>query len=98
MSDVVKWAALVVGLVAIAAVLMGMPVAIYMNIPELASAIDTIVYYASVGLTFGRGLINNFFTEFGRTALSSLMIYFFAKWAVTIGFKILVWAYHFIFK
>lgn len=98
MSDIAKWAALVVGFIAVIAVIMALPVFVYMEIPVLAEAIGTIVEVCSVGLTFGRGLINNLFFERGRYILSELMNYLFLKFFITLGIKITAWAYHFIFK
>lgn len=98
MSDIAKWAVLVIGFLAMIGAILALPVFIYMDIPELAEAISTIVNFCQVGLTFGRGLINNLFTERGRVILSGLMLYLFAKFFVTLGIKIMAWAYHFIFK
>lgn len=98
MSDAIKWALLVAGAVVIIGLIVALPFMDFMNVGEFADLIQGLVNIAGNGFVFARGLINNFLTPFGRTALTGLMVWLFGKWAIMIAIKISVWAYHFIFK
>lgn len=98
MSDAIKWALLVAGAVVIIGLIVALPFMDFMNVGEFAELIQGLVNIAGNGFVFARGLINNFLTPFGRTALTGLMVWLFGKWAIMIAIKISVWAYHFIFK
>lgn len=98
MSDAIKWALLVAGAVVIIGLIVALPFMDFMNVGEFADLIQGLVNIAGDGFAFARGLINNFLTPFGRTALTGLMVWLFGKWAIMIAIKISVWAYHFIFK
>lgn len=98
MSDAIKWALLVAGAVVIIGLIVALPFMDFMNVGEFAELIQGLVNIAGNGFVFARGLINNFLTPFGRTALTGLLVWLFGKWAIMIAIKISVWAYHFIFK
>lgn len=98
MSDIAKWALLVAGAVAIIALIMALPFMDFLNVGEFATLITDLVDIVGGAFNFARGLINNFLTPFGRMALSGLLYWMFGKWAITVAIKIVVWAYHFIFK
>ena len=98
MSDAIKWALLVAGAVVIIGLIVALPFMDFMNVGEFADLIQGLVNIAGDSFAFARGLINNFLTPFGRTALTGLMVWLFGKWAIMIAIKISVWAYHFIFK
>ena len=98
MSTIAKWALLIAGAVLIIGLICALPFMDFINAGEFGSMINTLVDIAGSGFVFARGLLNNFLTPFGRTALTGLLYWIFGKWAITIGIKIVVWAYHFIFK
>lgn len=98
MSEVVKWGLLVAGLLVIIALIVALPFVEFIDFGEFGNLITQLVSLCSSAFSFGRGLINNFLTPFGRTVLTGIMIYLIGKWAITIGIKITSWAYHFIFK
>lgn len=98
MSDAIKWGLLVAGAVVLIGLIVALPFMEFLNVGEFASLISGLVNVAGSAFTFGRGMINNFLTPFGRTALTGLLYWMFGKWAITITIKITAWAYHFIFK
>lgn len=98
MGDAVKWAMLGVAAVALIALIMALPFVQFANAGELGSAIQNIVAICEDAFTFGRGLINNFLTPFGRTIVSGLIVWLLAKWALMIAIKTAAWTYHFVFK
>lgn len=98
MSDVAKWALLVAGAVAVIGLILALPFVEFIDAGEYANLVTSVVVVAGNAFSFARGLINNFLTPFGRTALSGLLYWMFGKWVITIGIKVTVWAYHFIFK
>lgn len=98
MSDIAKWALLVAGALVIIGLIVALPFVEYINVSEFSSLISRLVDVVGDGFNFARGLINNFLTPFGRTVLTGLLIWLFAKWAIMISIKISVWVYHFIFK
>lgn len=98
MSDIAKWALLVAGAVALIALIVALPVAEYINPSEFGNLVGDFVGLAGDVLQSGRGLINNFLTPFGVGVLSGLIIWLLAKNFLTMGIKIGVWVYNWIFK
>lgn len=98
MSDAIKWALLIAGAVIIVGLIVSLPFMEFMNVGEFANLISGLVDIAGSSFAFARGLLNNFLTPFGRTALTGLLFWMFGKFAIMITIKITVWAYHFIFK
>lgn len=98
MSDIAKWALLIAGAIALIALIVALPVAEYINPSEFGNLIGQLVDLAGNVFRSGRGLLNNFLTPFGVTVLSGLIIWFLAKGFLTMGIKIGVWVYHWIFK
>lgn len=99
MGDVAKWVLLSAAAVFIVGLVLAFPIGTYMVRFDIYSeGIATVVDIAGNGLIFGRALINNLFSPFGRTALSGLMIWLVGKWILTYSLKVMVWVYHFVFK
>lgn len=98
MSDIAKWALLVAGALVIIGMILTLPFTEFLVPDQFTTLIGTLVEIAGDGFIFGRGVINNFLTPYGRAVLTGLLYWFFGKWAITISFKIVVWVYHFIFK
>lgn len=98
MSDIAKWGLLIAGAVVIIGLIIALPFMNFVDTGQLTSAINDVVSVASSAFTSVRGLLNNFLSPFGRTALSGLIVYFFTKWIVTATIKLTTWIYHFIFK
>lgn len=98
MSDVAKWIILAAGIVTIITMILGFPILSHINVTVFSDGIKVIVTKAGDALMFGRGLVNCFLSPWARTAVSGLLSWLFAKWFFTYSLKILVWAYHFIFK
>ncbi len=98
MADLVK--VLLLGTVAVALIgtILALPFMGFMSIPVFASAIQTLVNYAGAAFLFGRGLINNLLSVWGRAALTGLMAWILGKWFITYPIKIMVWIYHYLFK
>ena len=97
MADIIKWGLLVAGIVALIALIFVLPVA-DLNIGAFSDGITTIVTYAGEYFKSARGLINSFTTPAGVAMITALLSWFFAKFLVTNGIKIVAWIYHFIFK
>ncbi len=98
MSDVAKWALLVAGAVLLITLILALPFVNVIDINELTGAVNALVGYAGTGLRFGRGLVNNFLSPFGRTTLTAILGYLVLKYFILISIKIVAWVYHFIFK
>lgn len=98
MSDVIKWALLAAGIVAILALILALPFVSYLDFGKVTAGVNTIVTVCSDFFRIVRGLINNFFSPFGRGCLTGLLFYLFGKWAITAGIKVTTGLYHFIFK
>lgn len=98
MSDAIKWGLLIAGAVIIIGLIVALPFMEFLNVGEFTNLIAQLVNVAGDGFAFGRGLLNNFLTPFGRTALTGLLFWMFGKWAITVSIKVVIWAYHFIFK
>lgn len=98
MGDVAKWILLVAAAVIMIGIIVAFPINSFMDLGVLSSSIATLVSYTGEAFLFGRGLINNFVSPWARGALSGLMFWLIAKWAMTYTLKVMVWVYHFIFK
>lgn len=98
MATIAKWALLVGGAILIIGLIVSLPFMDFIDAGEFGSMITSLVDIAGSGFVFARGLLNNFLTPFGRTALTGLIYWIFGKWAITISIKLVVWIYHFIFK
>ena len=98
MSDIAKWALLVAGAVALIALIVALPIAEYINPTEFGNLIGELASLAGDVFQSGRGIVNNFLTPFGITVLSGLIIWLLAKGFLTMGIKIGVWVYNWIFK
>ena len=98
MSDVAKWAILVAGAVTCIGLIVALPLMQHADLAVFTEAIATICNVAGDALRFGRGLVNNFLSPWGRNCLSGLMTWLLAKFLVTWTLKVSSFAYHFIFK
>lgn len=98
MADVAKWALLVAGALVIIGLICTLPFMDFVDAGEFGSLITSLVDIAGGAFVFARGLLNNFLTPFGRTALTGLLYWMLGKWAITVAVKIIIWVYHFIFK
>ena len=98
MSDVAKWTLLVAGAVALIALIIALPFVKFIDVGEFASILSQIVDIAGSGFLFGRGLLNNFLTPFGRKVLTGLIYWLFGKWILPITIKIGAWIYHWVLK
>lgn len=98
MGEIIKWGILAAIIVVLIAMIVLLPFNDYINFGVVGTAFSTIITYVGNGFQFGRGLLNNFFSPFGRGALTGLLVYFFGKFFITIAIKIVSWVNHFIFK
>lgn len=98
MSNIAKWALLIAGAIALIALVMTLPFASFLNTGDVADTVNQIVGICGNAFSSARGLINNFLLPQGRTILSGIIVYLFAKWVIISGIKITTWIYHFIFK
>lgn len=98
MGDIAKWALLVAGIVAILALITALPFVEFIDIDEFGAAIASIASIAGSALQFARGLINNFFSPFGRTVVTGLLYWLLLKPFLMTGINALIWIYHYIFK
>jgi len=98
MSDVAKWAILVVAATSMIALVVMLPIMEFIDLGVFQTAITGILNIAGDALRFGRGLVNNFLGPWGRKCLSGLMMWLCAKFLVTWTLKVSAFAYHFIFK
>ena len=98
MSNIVKWGILAAAVVALIALVVALPFGQYINVSEFSSALSGIATICGNAFRFGRGLLNNFLTPFGRTVLTGLLAYFFGKFFFTVALKIVAWIQHFIFR
>ena len=85
MSDVVKWALLTAGLIALIALVMALPFVGYIDLGEFGAAVSNIVSIAGQFFQSARGLINAFLLPFGRNLLSGILVWLFGKWAITVA-------------
>lgn len=98
MSNAIKWALLLAGLIAIIALIMSLPVADAIDLSTFSSALTSITSIVGGFFYKARCLLNNFLLPAGRTILSGLLIWLIGKWAIKVSLNIVVWCYHFIFK
>lgn len=98
MSNIVKWGLLAAAVVAMIALIVVLPFNDYINVSEFTSAVNGVVTLCGSYFKFGRGLLNNFLSPFGRACVSGLLAYFFGKFFITIAIKIVAWIQHFIFR
>lgn len=98
MSDIAKWALLVVAIIGVIGLLLSFPFMSYLDATKFGDAIATIISVAGDGFLFARGLINNFLSPWARGVFSALIYWLIGKWLITYGIKITVWVYHYIFK
>lgn len=98
MGDIVKWGLLVTGIVLLISMVSQLPFLELLNLDELTGAISGIVSVCSGVFRFGRGLINNFLTPFGRGAASGLIFWVICKPFIMQSIQYLVMVYHYIFK
>lgn len=98
MSNIVKWGILAASVVAFVALLMTLPFAQFFNLSEFSSALNGISTICGNAFKFGRGIVNNFLTPFGRTILTGIIGYLIGKFFYTISIKIIAWIQHFIFR
>lgn len=98
MSDIAKWALLIAGAVALIALIVALPFVKFIDVGEFGNLLNNITDIVGGSFQWGRGLVNNFLTPFGRGLLTGVMAYLFGKFAITVGIKITAWIYHFIFK
>lgn len=98
MSDIAKWGILIAGALALIALVVALPIAEYINPTEFGDLVGQLVDLVGDVFRSGRGLLNNFLTPFGIMVLSGLVIWLLAKNFLTMGIKIGVWVYNWIFK
>lgn len=98
MSNVVKWALLAAGIVALIALVALTPVADLSLLGNIGGYLSQMLTVAGGAFNAARGLINYFLFEPVRPFLTGLLLWIFAKWAVTIAVKITAWVYHFVFR
>lgn len=100
MSDVVKWALLVAGFLALIALILTLPVAKFFGsgAPTVSQGLAIIADLTSHYLYTARAFINIFLTGPGRKVLTGIIGYLFTRWIVLMGVKLTTWIYHFIFK
>lgn len=98
MSDIAKWGILIVAISSLILTILVLPVVTNLDILQLRENTIAFVEVLSPYLVNCRKMINLFFNEFERSALSGLIIYLFTKWLITITIKVTAWIVHFIFK
>lgn len=98
MSNIAKWAILAAAVVALIALIVALPFNQYINANEFSTALSGVTTICAKYFKFGRGLINNFFSPFGRTCITGLMFYWIGGFFIKIAIKIVAWVQHFIFR
>lgn len=98
MGDAIKWGLLAAAIVILIAMVVVLPFNDFINLGEFTSGITSIVSVCGTMFQSARGLINSFLTPFGRSLVTGMLVWFFGKWCIMIGIKIVAWVYHFIFK
>lgn len=98
MGDVVKWGLLVAGIILLISLVASLPFLEFMNLDELSGAIASVVTICGGAFKFGRGLLNNFLTPFGRVAATGLIYWVICKPFIMQGIQYIVMVYHYIFK
>lgn len=98
MSDAIKWGILVAGIIGVIALVVAIGFQEYIALGPFVTACDTIVSYASKGLSNARGLINNFFFKETLPAVTFVISWVILKPFITFSIKVIVSIYHYIFK
>lgn len=98
MSNAIKWAILGALVIALIALIVVLPFNDYINVSEFTTSVNGIVTLCGQYFRFGRGLINNFLTPFGRGCVTGLMSYWIAKFFINLSIKVVAWVNHFIFR
>lgn len=98
MSNVIKWGILAAAVVAGIALIVALPFNSFIDVSEFSSAISTVTNICGSCFRFGRGLLNNFFSPFGRSCITGLLYYWIGGFFIKIGIKIVAWVQHFIFR
>ena len=97
MGEIIKWGLLAAAIVSLIALIFALPVA-NIDLDSFSDGISTIVTYAGDFFVSARGLVNSFTTSAGTVMITGLLTWFFAKFLITNGIKMVSWIYHFIFK
>lgn len=98
MSDIAKWALLVAGAVILIGMILALPFVDGIDLGQFSNLVGQLAVIGAPFFKFGRGLINNFFTPWGASLLTSVLIFVIGKQFFMMSIKILTWVYHFIFK
>lgn len=98
MSNVVKWALLAAGIIALIALVMALPVGDLSQIGNVGGYLGQLLTVCGDNINAARGLINFFLFPPVRTFLSGLLGWIFFKWAILISVKVVAWVYHFVFR
>ena len=98
MSNIVKWALLAAGVIALIALIAALPVGDLSLIGNVGTYLTQLVNVCADGLSSARGLINFFLFPPVRTFLSGILIWIFFKWALMIAINFVAWVYHFVFR
>lgn len=98
MSDAVKWALLVAGIVVVIALVVAFGFADYIDTQVVVDGCNIIVQYAGGAFKNARGLINNFFFPAVYPAVSFIIWWLLVKPLATMTVKVTVSIYHYIFK
>lgn len=98
MSNAIKWALLAAAVVALLLIIMSLPFVDFIDVGQFGMLLGRLTALVGTAFRSARGIINNFFTPFGRTVLTGLMAYLFGKWAITLALKLSSWVYHFVFR
>lgn len=98
MSDVAKWALLVVGIGTVLVLILALPIASLVNGERVASLFGQLVSVMSPYIIKARAFVNLFLTPVGRTMFSTVIAYMFLKYFITWPIKLITSVYHWIFK
>lgn len=98
MSNAIKWGILAAAVVAMIALIIALPFNQFIDVNEFTAAISGVTTLCGKYFKFGRGLVNNFFSPFGRTCITGLLYYWIGGFFVKIAIKITAWVQHFIFR
>ena len=85
MSNAIKWGILAAAVVALIALIVALPFNQFIDVNQFSSAIAGVTSICSNCFKFGRGLVNNFFSPFGRTCITGLMFYWIGGFFVKIA-------------
>ena len=85
MSNAIKWGILAAAVVALVALIIALPFNQYINVNQFSSAIAGVTSICANAFKFARGLVNNFFSPFGRSCITGLMFYWIGGFFVKIG-------------